>query len=165
MLPLVALVMAGCGGGEDPDVVVIGPDEPVQIRTLFSLTGASTFGEAVRASVGMAAADFRSIHGSDIELGPSLDSRALARWRARRRRAHRGRPAGPRGHWPIALDGGSRGLAGNQRSGAGDGIAVEHFAGAHVRSAGQCRFGISPRLLPHRQQRPLPQGQEVADFA
>ena len=71
---LLALGVAGCGGSEDPNVVVIGPKEPVQIRTLFSLTGASTFGEAVRASVEMAAADFHRVHGHEIELGPPLDS-------------------------------------------------------------------------------------------
>ena len=74
VIPLIlALALVGCGR-DDPDVVVIGADEPVQIRTLLSLTGASSSGEAVRASVEMAAADFHRVHGHEISLGPSLDS-------------------------------------------------------------------------------------------
>ena len=65
---LAALAAAACGGADDPGVVVIGPDEPVQIRTLLSGTGAS------RAAVEMAVGDFGLVHGHEVEIGPSVDA-------------------------------------------------------------------------------------------
>ncbi len=65
---LAAVAAAACGGDDDPGVVVIGPDEPIEIRTLLSGTGAS------RAAVEMAVADFGLIHGHEVELGPPVDA-------------------------------------------------------------------------------------------
>ena len=66
---LTVAAAAACGGGEDaPDVVVIGPDEPVRIRAMLSGTGASSLGTE------MAVADFGLVHGHEVELGPLLDS-------------------------------------------------------------------------------------------
>ena len=70
---LVAAIATGCGG-DDPDTVVIGPGEPVEVRTLLSLTGASSLGGPLRASVEMAVGDFGGIHGHEVELGPAVDS-------------------------------------------------------------------------------------------
>ena len=71
---LVAAAVACGGDGDDPDTVVIGPDEPVQIRTLISLTGESTLGESLRASIEMAVDHFGPVHGHEVELGPVIDS-------------------------------------------------------------------------------------------
>jgi len=65
---MAAVATVACGGDEDPGVVVIGPDEPVQIRTLLSGTGAS------RAAVEMAVADFGPVHGHEVALGPPVDA-------------------------------------------------------------------------------------------
>ena len=65
---LAAVAAAACGGDDDPGVVVIGPDEPIEIRTLLSGTGAS------RAAVEMAVDDFGLIHGHEVELGPPVDA-------------------------------------------------------------------------------------------
>ena len=65
---LAAVAAVACGGDDDPGVVVIGPDEPIEIRTLLSGTGAS------RAAVEMAVADFGLIHGHEVELGPPVDA-------------------------------------------------------------------------------------------
>ncbi len=64
---LAVVAAAACGGTDDPDVVVIGPDDPVEIRTLLSGSGAS------RAAVEMAVGDFGLIHGHEVELGESVD--------------------------------------------------------------------------------------------
>ncbi len=68
-----AIATAACGGG-DPDVVVLGPDDPVEIRTLISLTGESTLGESLRAGIELAVDHFGRIHGHEVELGPVVDS-------------------------------------------------------------------------------------------
>ncbi len=65
---MAAVATVACGGDEDPGVVVIGPDEPIEVRTLLSGTGAS------RAAVEMAVADFGPVHGHEVELGPSVDA-------------------------------------------------------------------------------------------
>ncbi len=66
--------VAACGGGEDSDTVVIEPNEPVQIRTLLSLTGAPSLAEPTRYGIEMAVRDFHSVHGHEIELGELIDS-------------------------------------------------------------------------------------------
>ena len=73
-LVLAALATAACGGDDDPGVVVIGPDEPIEVRTMLALTGAPTFGEPLRAAIEMAVADFGPVHGHEVELGPPVDS-------------------------------------------------------------------------------------------
>ncbi|MDE2837305.1 MAG: branched-chain amino acid ABC transporter substrate-binding protein [Chloroflexota bacterium] len=65
---IATVATAACGGDDDPNVVVIGPNEPVQIRTLLSGTGAS------RAAVEMAVGDFGLIHGHEVELGAPVDA-------------------------------------------------------------------------------------------
>ena len=70
---LAAVATAAACGGDAPDVVVIGPDEPVQVRTLLSGTGASPSGVTSRLSVEMAVEHFGRIHGHEIELGPPVD--------------------------------------------------------------------------------------------
>ena len=72
-LAALALTAVACGGGDDPDVVVLGPDEPVEIRTLLSGTGPSPSGVTSRLSVEMAVEHFGRIHGHEIELGPPVD--------------------------------------------------------------------------------------------
>lgn len=68
-----ALAITACGG-DDPDVVVLGPDDPVEIRTLISLTGESTLGESLRAGIELAVDHFGPVHGHRVELGPVVDS-------------------------------------------------------------------------------------------
>ncbi len=68
LLATLALATAACGGDDDSGVVVISPDEPIEVRTLLSGTGAS------RAAVEMAVADFGLIHGHEVELGPPVDA-------------------------------------------------------------------------------------------
>ncbi len=72
-LAAVALTAVACGGGDDPDVVVLGPDDPVEIRTLLSGSGPSPSGIASRLSVELAVEHFGRIHGHKIELGEPLD--------------------------------------------------------------------------------------------
>ena len=69
-----AAAVAACGGEEDSDTVVIEPNEPVQIRTLLSLTGAPSLAEPTRYGIEMAVRDFHSVHGHRIELGEPIDS-------------------------------------------------------------------------------------------
>ena len=73
-LVLAAVVAACSSGGADPDTVVIEPGEPVQIRSLFSHTGASSLGESLRYGVELAVKDFYRVHGHEIELGAPIDS-------------------------------------------------------------------------------------------
>lgn len=73
LIALAAVATAACGGGDDPDVVVFGPDEPVEIRTLLSGTGPSPSGVTSRLSVEMAVEHFGRIHGHEIGLGPPVD--------------------------------------------------------------------------------------------
>ncbi|MCY4581517.1 MAG: branched-chain amino acid ABC transporter substrate-binding protein [Chloroflexi bacterium] len=68
ILAALALATAACGGAGDPDIVVIGPGEPIEVRTLLSGTGAS------RAAVEMAVDHFGRVHGHEVELGPPVDS-------------------------------------------------------------------------------------------
>ena len=68
VIALAAFATAACGSDDDPSVVVIGPDEPIEIRTLLSGTGAS------RAAVEMAVGDFGPVHGHEVELGPPVDA-------------------------------------------------------------------------------------------
>ncbi len=52
--------------------------EAVQIRSLFSITGAASLGRVLRHSVELAVRDFGSIHGRAIDLGESMDSMCSA---------------------------------------------------------------------------------------
>ena len=52
---------------------MLGPDDPVEIRTLLSGTGPSPSGVTSRLSVEMAVEHFGRIHGHEIELGPPVD--------------------------------------------------------------------------------------------
>lgn len=74
---LAAMAAAACGG-DDPDVVVIGPDDPIEVRTLLSGSGPSPSGVASRLSVEMAVEHFGRIHGHEIELGAPLDGMCSA---------------------------------------------------------------------------------------
>ncbi len=73
---------AGDNGPDDPDAITIGldevavgADEPVHIRSMHSLTGASALGPTLRHSVEMAADDFGLVHGHEIALGGAIDSK------------------------------------------------------------------------------------------
>ena len=77
---LTAAALAACGGGEGPpgatgDVVTVEPDDPVRIRTMLSLTGASSLGEPLRNGIALAAEDFHRVHGHPIDIGESLDGK------------------------------------------------------------------------------------------
>ena len=73
---------AGGGGGGEPGgsgagplgAVEVGAGEAVHIRSLLSITGASSLGASLRNSVQLAARDFESVRGYAIEIGESLDS-------------------------------------------------------------------------------------------
>ena len=69
-LAALALTSAACGGGDadDPDTVVVGPDEPVRIRSLLSGDGASRY------AIELAVADYGPVRGHEVELGPLVDS-------------------------------------------------------------------------------------------
>lgn len=64
-----AFATAACGNGEDPDIVVIGPGEPVRIGTLLPGTVGS-----LRAAVEMAVGHFGPVHGHEVQLEPPVDS-------------------------------------------------------------------------------------------
>lgn len=77
---LTAAALAACGGGEGPpgatgDIVTVEPDAPVRIRTMLSLTGASSLGEPLRNGIALAAEDFHRVHGHPIDIGESLDGK------------------------------------------------------------------------------------------
>ena len=76
---LAAGALAACGGGAAPgstgDVVAVEPGEPVRIRTMLSITGASSLGKPLHAAVRLAAEDFHRVHGHPIEVGERLDSK------------------------------------------------------------------------------------------
>ena len=73
LIALAAFATAACGGDGDPSVVVVAPDEPIEVRTLISLTGESTLGESLRASMELAVDHFGPVHGHEVELGPVVD--------------------------------------------------------------------------------------------
>ena len=87
LLALTAAALAAfsaCAGdnGDDPDAITIGldevtvgADEPVHVRSMHSLTGASALGPTLRHSFEMAVEDFGLIHGHDINLGGAIDSK------------------------------------------------------------------------------------------
>ncbi len=78
-IALLAALVAACGE-DQPLGFKAGPlgavevGEAVQIRSLFSLTGAASLGAALRHGVELAVRDFGPIHGRAIDLGESLDS-------------------------------------------------------------------------------------------
>ena len=74
-----AVALAACGGGESPpgatgEVVTVEPDAPVRIRTMLSLTGASSLGEPLRNGIELAAEDYGRVLGHPIDIGEPLDS-------------------------------------------------------------------------------------------
>ncbi len=73
LIVLAAFATTACGDTNDPSVVVIAPDEPIEVRTLISLTGESTLGESLRASIEMAVDHYGPVHGHDVVLGPVVD--------------------------------------------------------------------------------------------
>ena len=54
--------------------VEVGAGEAVQIRSLLSLTGASSLGASLRNGIELAVRDYGDLHGHAIELGAALDS-------------------------------------------------------------------------------------------
>ena len=82
-LVLLAALAMGCGGDDDDPAgsetgplgaVEIGPGEAVQIRSLLSLTGASSLGASLRSGCELAVGDFGSVHGHPVELGETVDA-------------------------------------------------------------------------------------------
>ena len=81
-LALLAALALGCGGEDDPagpepgplGAVEIGAGEAVQIRSLFSITGASSLGAALRYGCELAVGDFGSVHGHAVNLGETVDA-------------------------------------------------------------------------------------------
>ena len=55
--------------------VAVGAGEAVQIRSLLSITGASSLGASLRNGIELAVRDFGAVHGRAVELGESMDSR------------------------------------------------------------------------------------------
>ena len=55
--------------------VEVGEGEAIHIRSLLSITGASSLGAALRYGIELAVRDFSDVHGHPIELGDPLDSR------------------------------------------------------------------------------------------
>ena len=82
---LLTTLLAGCIGDDDPPefeagalgAVEIGAGEAIQIRTMFSHTGAPTFGAPLRYAVELALADVGDIHGREVELGDPIDETCL----------------------------------------------------------------------------------------
>ena len=62
-------------GSSMRSLVTVGEGEAVQIRSLLSITGASSLGESLRNGIELAVQDFGNIHGHAVELGESLDSK------------------------------------------------------------------------------------------
>ena len=60
--------------GQSPAAVEVGAGEAVQIRSLLSLTGASSLGASLRNGIELAVRDYGDLHGHAIELGAALDS-------------------------------------------------------------------------------------------
>ena len=75
---LAALLVGACR--EQPfepgplGAVEIGPGEPIEIRSMLSFTGASSFGDSVNNAVKLAIDDYGAIHGHSVVLADSLDS-------------------------------------------------------------------------------------------
>ena len=69
---LAVVAAAACGGPDDPGVVVIGPDDPVRIRSLLSGDGASRY------AIELAVADYGPLLGHEVELGPLVDAMCSA---------------------------------------------------------------------------------------
>ena len=59
---------------QSPGTVEIGAGEAVQIRSLLSLTGASSLGASLRNGIELAVRDYGDLRGHAIELGAALDS-------------------------------------------------------------------------------------------
>ena len=74
VLAATAALLAACSSEPDADIVRIGADEPVQIRSMHSLTGASGLGPTLRHAVEMAVDDFGPILGHEVDLGSAIDS-------------------------------------------------------------------------------------------
>ncbi len=72
LLAAITLLAAACGGNGADQRVTIEPDEPVQIRSMLSVTGAPSLD--LRRAVELAVKDFGLVHGHDIHLGGPLDS-------------------------------------------------------------------------------------------
>ena len=81
-IALLAALLAACGGEDEPlgfeagplGAVEVSTGEPVQIRSLLSLTGASSLGASLRHGIELAVRDFGDVHGHAIDLGESMDS-------------------------------------------------------------------------------------------
>ena len=80
---LLAAFLAACGGEDEPlgfeagplGSVELGAGEAVQIRSLLSMSGASSLGVPLRHGIELAVRDFGDIHGRAVELGEAMDSR------------------------------------------------------------------------------------------
>ena len=53
---------------------IVEVDDAVQIRSLLSLTGASSLGPSLRNGIELAVRDFGDVHGHAVDLGESMDS-------------------------------------------------------------------------------------------
>ena len=81
LVTLLTVLVAGCGGDDDPPefdagqlgAVEIGPGEAIQIRTMLSHTVEPTFGSPLRYAVELALLDVGNIHGRQVELGEPID--------------------------------------------------------------------------------------------
>ena len=113
-------------------LVTIDEGEAVQIRSLLSHTVVPGLAEGSRYAIELAVRDFGLIHGHAIELGESLDTGCGPEGGHMGAGADHRRPTGSRRHRHELLRRGSGGLTGDQRGGAGNDLAVQHLASAHL---------------------------------
>ena len=160
LLALLALALASCDTGEFQagplGAVQVAPGEAVQIRSMQVLTGLGDLGAPSQRGVAMALADYGPIMGHDVSMGAGLDSLCSAEGGRAAAETVIGDPR------VVGVIGSSCSVAAAAASPllSQAGLVmigpIHHVPIADLRPARQRRLQLPPRLLPHRQQRPVP---------
>ena len=150
-----ALATAACGGDDDPDVVVIGPDDPV--RGPHAASRSTESHRALASSWPSATSD--AVHGHEVELGPVVDSHVRHRTedaRARMRIARRTAGARRRRHVVLGVVGDRVPVHQRRRDSSWSRRRPTPRPSSPRTCAATPAPNNHPGYLPGRQQRPLP---------